>query len=272
MEKGRNGKPIAVMTTETGRSYADIIRSARQARKMSQDELAAAAGVSRNAVAGWETGHSRPDLNSVRPLCRALNISLDKFFGGTEGKASGARRVLDKYLRLDEDDRETVECLMDALIEKRQRRRGTVLRSIVTLYESDLGAAAGFGGSLSEAQGEKVHLLRDSITEQADLIITVSGHSMEPTFHDGDRVLVKRTEEIRPGEIGIFLVNDEGYIKEYTTEGLKSHNPAYPMMRFGDDTQVQCYGRVVGTLNDEQIPTGEQVRQYEEARKDGRSE
>ncbi|MDO5435805.1 MAG: XRE family transcriptional regulator [Clostridia bacterium] len=272
MDKARNGKPIAVMTTETGRTYADIIRSARQARKMSQDELAAAAGVSRNAVAGWETGHSRPDLNSVRPLCRALNISLDKFFGGTEGKASGARRMLDKYLRLDEDDRETVECLMDALLEKRQRKRGAVLHSIVTLYESDLGAAAGFGGTLTEAQGESVQLLRDSMTEQADLIITVSGRSMEPTFFDGDRVLVKRTEEIRPGEIGIFLVNDEGYIKEYSPEGLKSHNPAYPMMRFDDETTVRCYGRVVGKLNDEQIPTGEQLKQYDEARQNGRSE
>jgi signal peptidase I len=33
-------------------------------------------------------------------------------------------------------------------------------------------------------------------------IITVTGDSMEPTFHDGDDLLVEHTKELSPGEIG----------------------------------------------------------------------
>ena len=44
---------------------------------------------------------------------------------------------------------------------------------VVSLFRNDLGAAAGFGAALGEAQGEKILLLADDETEQADEVITV---------------------------------------------------------------------------------------------------
>ncbi|MCR5297269.1 MAG: helix-turn-helix domain-containing protein, partial [Clostridiales bacterium] len=43
-------------------SYGDVIKNRRTALGMNQAALADLVGVSRNTVAGWETGHSRPDL------------------------------------------------------------------------------------------------------------------------------------------------------------------------------------------------------------------
>ena len=285
-------------------AFGEVIRVRRKGLELNQEELAARLGVSRNTVAGWETGHSRPDLATVPSLCRALKISLNTFFGLRESRSGEEKRILDKFFALNEGDREIVEWQMEMLAEKRAEqarrealtakqtetfrrddpaaRRAEQLRrddltvkrpgpfgrkapnGFVTVYASDLAAAAGIGSPLDEARGQEMVLLKDRETERADEVITVNGPSMEPTFRDGDRVLVEHTTVLRPGEIGIFTVDGEGFIKEYQPEGLVSHNPAYPVMRFAEEQEVRVIGRVIGTLKEEQLPTKEQLEELEE--------
>ena len=38
---------------------------------------------------------------------------------------------------------------------------------------------------------------------------------MEPVFHDGQIVWVQQCSALDPGEVGIFIYNDEAYIKVY---------------------------------------------------------
>lgn len=247
-------------------NYGEIIRARRNALGMSQAELAEKAGVSRNTVAGWETGHSRPDLDSVPALCGALRISLSRFFGRESQKTAEERKILSIYGELEAGDREVITWQMEALRDRRAEQRRKEAERMETpvrvreLFRNELGAAAGFGAALGEAQGEKVTVIADSETEQADEIITVCGSSMEPTFMDGDQVLVQHTKNLRFGEIGIFLVDNEGYIKEYQADGLHSHNPAYRTMKIREDQTVRCLGRVIGKLKPEQIPTPQQMR------------
>ena len=134
------------------------------------------------------------------------------------------------------------------------------------MYRSDLSAAAGIGTALDPERGEMVWILSDDRTSQADEILTVNGTSMEPTFCDGDEILVEHTDRIREGEIGIFLVDGEGYVKEYRKDGLHSHNPAYPVMQFSDGNDVRCIGRVLGKVHQEQWPTEAQLELLEEMR------
>jgi transcriptional regulator with XRE-family HTH domain len=241
---------------------------------MSQAELAALVGVSRNTVAGWETNHSRPDLGTLPALCKALKISLSRFFGLERKRTAEEAKVLEVFFSLEEGDRESILWQMEGLRDRRAAMREAAkpvpLPRTVTLFLNELGAAAGFGAALGEAQGEKMVLLADRDTERADEIITVCGRSMEPTFVDGDRVLVQHTKELREGEIGIFLVDNEGYIKEYRRDGLHSHNPEYRTMTFHEGQTVRCLGRVIGKLKKEQIPTREQLNRMEEAAQAGK--
>ena len=249
--------------------YGEIIRTRRTALGMNQAELAEKIGVSRNTIAGWETNHSRPDLNTLPALCGALKISLNAFFGTEKKRTAAETRVLEVFFSLEEGDRESIlwqmEALRDRRAEMRKREKTVPVPKTVTLFLNELGAAAGFGAALGEAQGEKMTLLADRETERADEVITVCGRSMEPTFYDGDRVLVQHTKELREGEIGIFLVDNEGYIKEYRKDGLHSHNPEYRTMTFREEQTVRCLGRVLGKLKEEQIPTAEQMNLINEA-------
>lgn len=247
--------------------YGEIIRRRRTALGMKQAELAALVSVSRNTVAGWETNHSRPDLGTLPALCRALKISLNAFFGTERKRTAEEARVLEVFFSLEERDRESILWQMEALRDRRaeMREKEVPLPKTVTLYMNELGAAAGFGAALGEAQGEPVVLLADRDTERADEIITVCGRSMEPDFFDGEQVLVQHTKELREGEIGIFLVDNEGYIKEYRRDGLYSRNPDYRPMKFHEGQTVRCMGRVIGKLKEDQFPTREQLSRITEA-------
>lgn len=265
--------------------FSAIIRTRRNTLGMNQNSLAEETGVSRNAVAGWETGHSRPDLSKIPSLCQALDISLDAFFGVETPHTEEEQRLLKFFGSLDQRDRETILWQTEALAQRRkqqvsqeepkqkhshkERLREIPVPRYVTVFASNLGAAAGIGTALDEAQGEEIYLLADHETEQADEVITVSGCSMEPTFMDGDRVLVQHTDSLRPGEIGVFLVDNEGFIKEYQPDGLHSHNPEYGMIPLNGEETVRCAGRVIGLLKEEQIPNREQLNMIEESVRDG---
>ena len=254
--------------------YGEIIRRRRMVLGLNQTELAERIGVSRNTVAGWETNHSRPDLGTLPALCRALGISLNAFFGLEKKRTAEENRVLEVFSALEAQDRESIlwqmEALRDRRAEQRRMSESVPIPKVVTLFRNELGAAAGFGAALGEAQGERMILLADRDTERADEVITVCGRSMEPTFYDGDQVLVQHTKELREGEIGIFLVDNEGYIKEYRKDGLHSHNPEYRTMTFHEDQSVRCLGRVIGKVKEEQIPTKEQINRIAEAERAGK--
>src|SRR3984957_13556398 len=60
------------------------LRMARQARGVSQQQLAGRAGVSRQAVSAVESGHSDPSLRVALALAQALGLSVEQLFGPGE--------------------------------------------------------------------------------------------------------------------------------------------------------------------------------------------
>lgn len=57
------------------------LRVARQARGLSQQQLAGMAGVTRQALSAVEAGHSDPSLRVALSLARALGLSVEEVFG-----------------------------------------------------------------------------------------------------------------------------------------------------------------------------------------------
>lgn len=82
--------------------------------------------------------------------------------------------------------------------------------------------------------------------KDADFVIGVSGDSMEPTYYDGDKVAVKKLPSVNIGEIGVFMINGDGYIKELGNNVLISHNKKYKDIIIDKDTL--CIGKVLGKL------------------------
>ncbi len=266
------------MTNAAGIAYGELIRRQRKEKKMNQEELGALVKVGKNAVGAWEAGRSRPDVGSVPVICEALGLSLEEFFGfpdksGESGEYSGISGeeradLLRRYGVLNPYNRQVIMRQMDMLHQMQEDTRKP--RKIIRLFRNELAASAGPGETLEATRGEEVFLFADQATETADEIIRVNGNSMEPTFMDGDLVLVKHTSRVRPGEIGVFICGDTGYIKEYREDGLHSHNPAYAPLVFSENEPVHCVGRVLGRVREDAWADDESVRAWQEYEQKGR--
>ena len=70
--------------TESSQPDGTRLRLARQARGLSQQQLAGVAGVTRQAVSAVESGHSDPSLRVALGLARALGVTVEELFGPGE--------------------------------------------------------------------------------------------------------------------------------------------------------------------------------------------
>ena len=61
--------------------FHDNLLSLRKLHRMTQEELAEQIGVSRQAIAKWESGESVPDIERCRLIADTLQISLDELVG-----------------------------------------------------------------------------------------------------------------------------------------------------------------------------------------------
>ena len=60
----------------------NMIKLSREAKKITQAELAHMLGVSDKAVSKWETGRSYPDITLIEPLAKALGVSVMELLSG----------------------------------------------------------------------------------------------------------------------------------------------------------------------------------------------
>ena len=56
------------------------LKAARAGKDLSQDQLAAACGVSRQTISSIEKGDYNPTINLCRAICKALGKTLDEIF------------------------------------------------------------------------------------------------------------------------------------------------------------------------------------------------
>lgn len=85
--------------------------------------------------------------------------------------------------------------------------------------------------------------------KKVDYAIGVNGNSMEPIYHDGDTLLVEMTEEIEIGDIGIFRVDNESYVKKLGETELISLNPDAKNIPLNES--AGCMGKVIGKLTND---------------------
>ena len=114
-------------------------------------------------------------------------------------------------------------------------------------------AAAGYA---SPIEGEDYEMIPrpDDCPPQADFCVRITGDSMEPHIHDGQRVYVKRGVPLQDFDVGIFFVAGDVYCKQYCPGYagplyLLSANPkrqdANVILGPEDARGCTCFGKVL---------------------------
>ena len=280
MSKSTSGNIISMADAKEARlfaynkeHYGNIIRDNRKKRGLTQLQVANMTGVSKNHVTNWEAGRARPDLNVIPALCDALDISLPVFFsvpGSKDSLSQDEHKLVSDYRLLNYRDRLLLRTTMDKMLELSAEELTEYCRtSFIPILHNYQPAAAGTGTLLDEGTEQyQAFVRRNRTAEHADEIVTVNGSSMEPMFHHGQDVYVEHTMELGEGEIGLFVVNGEGYIKEWAKDRLHSLNPEYKDIKLNDGDDVHCIGRILGAVNPEDYPSAEEAVILQELQKE----
>ena len=237
-----------------------ILKELRKKRGESQEDVAKALNTTLRTYQNYEYGQREPNIEMILKIADYFNVSIDYLLGREPEKnpiamlnlATGEKEVMEKYIQLPDDVRKIILNTMIQLAEAAKqggdKEQEEQIRDniVLTMYED--AVSAGTGEFLNNGRCIDVTVERTYSTEQADCIIRVSGDSMEPTYYDGDKVLVKYTQELEFGDIGIFVLNNEGYIKEYGQQGLISHNKKYDVIVVHEYDECKPVGKVIGKL------------------------
>lgn len=147
------------------------------------------------------------------------------------------------------DENSTEKAQKTPIIMEKPKKSKQSKQAKITLPLYPQAASAGTGNYLFDAEPIDINVEKNSKTVEADFLVRVSGDSMLPKYHDGDIVLVKQTPSIFEGEIGVFYVDGDSFIKQLGSGELISLNPDYPNIPIREYNSVRCFGQVIGVLD-----------------------
>lgn len=226
--------------------------------------LSQRSGIPYTTILNWyKRGYEGLKLATVKKLAEFFGTTLDFFirddvsdpdFGKTAGfdLSFPEMKHIEKYRLLDIYDKRLIDDVLEAAYNHTTRvisPEDTGGMAYIRCYE--LPAAAGTGEPLGDTYyTNTIQIPSERLPRNAHVCIRVHGDSMEPAYHDGDTVFVERLdgESVRVGEIGIFVLNGDGYIKRLGQGVLESLNSAYAPIPIHDYDDLRCQGRVLGKI------------------------
>ena len=238
-----------------GRSIAE----GRAARGLSLADFADALArcgveVSASAINKWEHGGSAPNAYQLLAISESFGLggNMDYFMSSSrwELNAEGLKKLADYRSDLSASGR--YRLCKPAEIE------------YIDMPVSSLRVSAGTGAFLDEDSFETVSFPAATVPSGAEFGVRVSGDSMEPVYHDGQIVWVRRCSRLAPGEVGVFVYDGEGYLKVYGEQApdcpedftdsygavrpqsvMISYNKAYEPRAVSANAAFQIVGRVL---------------------------
>ncbi len=122
-------------------------------------------------------------------------------------------------------------------------RRTFSEQRLLRLY--DIPVSAGKGNLLLDGGYDMIEV-ESTVPESADYAVRISGDSMMPRFVDKQIVFVHEQPVLDEGDIGIFYLNNEAYIKKLGKGCLISLNPAFAPISIQEYDEFKVLGKVVG--------------------------
>ena len=231
-------------------------------------EIERRCGFSKSSIRKW--AENIPNIQKVISVSEILNVSHDFLIFGSETFNSSLKKdessLLAAYNSVDElskaliMERATSLAELEAAKKKdtvkiplKQSSKQTETEEIeepeyISLPFPALPASAGAGEYLHEDTTSYIKVPATNLTGRASFALRVHGDSMEPDYFDGDIVLVDADADVNVGDVGIFIVNGEGYIKQRGKDRLISLNNKYKDIRISADDTCVCKGKVIGSL------------------------
>lgn len=234
-------------------SLAQNLKLARIKKGYKQEELAKLVGKSKNVISNWERGDNKPDADTLFDLCDILGVDANYLLGWENNQnlslSIKEQEHIKKFRSLDSYGKKQVNAVLNNEYTRVQEQSMQIEEESApyTYAKTEYltGLSAGTGLFVFDDIPTQIVDVPEEF-KSADFVIGVSGDSMEPTFRDGDRVAVIKQKVLHPGDIGVFMIDGNGYIKELGNNVLISHNSKYDPIPFAES--ICCIGKVIGKI------------------------
>ena len=240
------------------------LKEGRLNKGLKQSDVTKLTGIKNTTLSNYENGNTEPDMDTFLKLCHLYELDYAELLGEAYGyrlpgisidiKKSDIN-MIKKYRNLDIPGRNHVDAVLQWESERMvQLQHATALSpglpSSVRLiqYYQHLASAGNGEYLFDDIPADLIAVPDTPISRKADFVIGVSGDSMAPTYHDGDKVYVQKVDKIPVGSIGIFVRGTDCFIKELGSDRLISHNKEYPDIPAGED--IRLVGMVLGKVED----------------------
>lgn len=227
------------------------IKELREKNKLTQQQAAEKLNLPLPTYRSYETGAREPGIDVLIKLSELYDVTTDYLLDHkprlTMLSPSEISHIK-KYRTLDPYGKKAVTSVLDIEFERCTYIPEPNREELIEVSINYAPVSAGFGDELEDyEQWEKASVPLTPESRKADFILVVDGDSMDPKFHNGDYILVRKQPAVDIGQIGIFGVDGKGYIKKYGGDKLISLNKKYPDIPLNEDSR--CFGLVLGVTD-----------------------
>lgn len=233
----------------------DRIKEAIETREIKQAELVEKTGIDKGQMSSYLSGKYKPKQRNIELIAKALSVDEAWLMGydvpmegGAITKESspeimGYYKLLNGFGKQEATKRVKELTYLPQYVKKDTEFSAEIIPTKLWAYYGKI-ACAGTGFVFDDIPTDTI----EAPVMDADFVIGVNGESMEPDYHDGEKLYVKKTDYIKRGEVGIFTINNECFLKEYGKDGLVSRNSRYDDIPGSED--VRLIGKVVGKVDE----------------------
>ncbi len=204
-------------------------------------------------------GVNKANITSLIKICDGLKIDCEslyygkimpkQYFTNSSSLTEHELNHIQKYRSLDSLDKKAIDILLDTLSKRQSEQAAEFIQlespMLIPYYGRIVSAGTG-QYVFDDIPPEMIEVESNHINMQADFAVGVNGDSMEPTYKDRDVLLIKKQPSVNIGEIGIFMIDGEAFVKELGHNVLVSHNPKYAPIPFSES--ISCIGKVLGKV------------------------
>lgn len=237
-------------------------------------EFSAVAGIPYTTLDSiLKRGVEKANVLNIVKICHVLGIDVTALASGhIEEKRCASDAIfsmeeetrIKKYRALDGYGKDMVDTVLDKEATRCTAQKARAARQSTEeshemgaesalyyfpMYDSPMSAGTGL---LAGQEPPKTTPLVKEPPHDASYIAPVSGDSMEPTYSDGDLLFIQATPEIEVGQVGVFFMDGQQWVKELGRGRLISHNRAYAPIPMTED--IVCQGLVLGVCDESYFP------------------
>lgn len=224
------------------------LRQFKAENNITYKQISDTTGIALTTVEKLFSGRTNdPKLNMITKIVTALGHSPAELVTKNDALFSLTDFERDLFVRiraLDNQGKQRVRDTIKAETERMDAQKAMLCQKYSRIYY-DFPVSAGTGEFLDNRTAV-IAELSDEPPRGTDYILRIAGDSMEPIYHNGDYIYVNTCDSVNLGDVGIFVVNGNVYMKEYALNGLRSYNPEYKLIKGNSD--IRCLGRVIGKL------------------------